>query len=525
MAKGALLLVLSLALLALVMGAASTAADTLDAFPPLIPGLTPLSTVGASQFLPDRPAAPVQTVQGSVPGGEAGYGLDWLTDATSLVARGGVASAVYWERYIVIIGGRGADPVVYSPEVEVFDALTGEWRLGSPLPNVRFGLPPGRIGGPPSIGIAAAVWGVWLHAIGGDDALLGEASSWYHCKYHIPTDTWLEFDCPFRRTFGAATAWEGWVFYLGGRDFSGPALSDGFAYDTLHHQWYCIAPMLSARYGGAAVTFEDRIYVGGGKPDIDRFERWDPDTNKWTGLQPMPHGRYYFALVAAEGYLYAVGGQDLGGVVSDVDRYDPRTNTWETVGKMRTPRRGIAGGLANGRLYAIEGAHGAYPIVYVHRDNEYVQLVEITPTPTPTCSPGPTSTPTHTRTPTRTSTPTATVQEVRFRGTATEQLGLGCMDCYYGWAVRVEEVLSGPFISGEWAVITGGGLAGCSGGYADESIRPRDQVEVYAQLLREQGIAQVCNGSDDYYIRRATWIDRTYLPLIQKGSSWPTGAP
>ena len=345
--------------------------------------------------------------------------LDWKLGRASLVYRARVASAVYGERYILVAGGYGLDGKG-KRELEIFDTVTGEWTLGIPLPDD----PTQYLYAPPE-GLAVAICGEYLHAIGyGYSTRVRQVG--YDAVYHIPSGTWRVLSCPFDHSYGAATAWDRYVLYLGGIGMDDPlgpggqTLKGVHAYDTIRGEWFEVAPMLSARRYGAAATCGERVYTGGGEPDLNRFESWDPFSNSWSALAPIPHGRFAFSLVAAGDGLYAVGGQDYDGVVSEVDRYNTRTNTWDWVGHMRTARRGVAAGFANGRLYAIEGASGGYsgPTIYLYNINEYAQLATPTatetasPTATPTCTVTGTPTPTPTGTPTETSTATATVTAV-----------------------------------------------------------------------------------------------------------------
>lgn len=87
--------------------------------------------------------------------------------------------------------------------------------------------------------------------------------------------------------------------------------------------------MLQARYKYGAAVLGGRIYVAGGKSDIDKnlssVECYNPQEDKWTPVAEMNHPREDFALVAMSGYLYALGYD------RTVERYDLKTNSWTVV--------------------------------------------------------------------------------------------------------------------------------------------------------------------------------------------------
>jgi hypothetical protein len=111
-------------------------------------------------------------------------------------------------------------------------------------------------------------------------------------------------------------------------------------------------------------------------------------------------------------------------------------------------------------------------------------------------------------------------QDVTFRGRAVMYAAPapGCLDCYEGWLVDAQTVLSGPAIFGRVEVITGaGGFVGCWGGHTDPGILPGDRVEVHAWLGVNEWpyIVFVCGGGADYYIRRVRALSqRLFLPAV-----------
>lgn len=87
--------------------------------------------------------------------------------------------------------------------------------------------------------------------------------------------------------------------------------------------------MNQARFSYASAQFEEKMYVAGGKSDVDTnlssVECYDIRENKWTELSEMNHPRENFALVPYKGYLYAIGYD------KTIERYDPKENLWTVV--------------------------------------------------------------------------------------------------------------------------------------------------------------------------------------------------
>jgi N-acetylneuraminic acid mutarotase len=125
--------------------------------------------------------------------------------------------------------------------------------------------------------------------------------------------------------------------------------------------------MPTPRYGVAAATVNDRIYIIGGTQqqgeDLSTVEAYDPLTDTWTSLAPMPTARYAPTATAIGPTIYVIGGSypsDNRRVLQTVEAYDTGSNTWVTLSPMPTARQGLASAIVNGSdVIAVGGATDA----------------------------------------------------------------------------------------------------------------------------------------------------------------------
>ena len=89
--------------------------------------------------------------------------------------------------------------------------------------------------------------------------------------------------------------------------------------------------MTTERYGCAAVSVGNKIYVFGGSYGIclSSAEVYDVTTQEWTRLPDMKEKREYCAATAVGNRIYIVGGEDEGSTyLSSCEVFDTSTNTW-----------------------------------------------------------------------------------------------------------------------------------------------------------------------------------------------------
>ncbi|GAC1538869.1 MAG: hypothetical protein NVS2B17_13390 [Candidatus Velthaea sp.] len=113
------------------------------------------------------------------------------------------------------------------------------------------------------------------------------------------------------------------------------------------------------RSGLAASAINGVLYAIGGRDAslnvVRTVEAYDIRTKTWTTKNPMPTARYYLATAVIGNVIYAIGGTTGFSAVVTVEAYDTVTDTWTTKAFMPTARESLAVASLNGTLYAIGG--------------------------------------------------------------------------------------------------------------------------------------------------------------------------
>ena len=111
--------------------------------------------------------------------------------------------------------------------------------------------------------------------------------------------------------------------------------------------WKQAADEPTPREHSAAVSDGSYFYVIGGRflssdKNSAAFDRFDPESGKWTSLpdMPNPHGSYGAAFI--HGRIVAVGGEEPTQVIATADMYDIAESKWITLDSDAHPtaRRG-----------------------------------------------------------------------------------------------------------------------------------------------------------------------------------------
>jgi N-acetylneuraminic acid mutarotase len=128
---------------------------------------------------------------------------------------------------------------------------------------------------------------------------------------------------------------------------SSDSLATAELYDPSEDRWREAAAMSHGRWGPRAVLLEDgRVLVAGGNRgnhfETERFttaELYDPVTDTWTTTGSMLEARAMCSLTRlADGRVLAAGGYD-GYNLSSAEVYDPAKGTWSAAGSMAGERR------------------------------------------------------------------------------------------------------------------------------------------------------------------------------------------
>jgi N-acetylneuraminic acid mutarotase len=122
-------------------------------------------------------------------------------------------------------------------------------------------------------------------------------------------------------------AYNGKLYAIAGRFTSSTNPTNLFeVYDPATDSWKELPPMPTARSGGLAAAFRDRILYMGGELRNGRNngvytdnEAFDPSGGTWTELAPMQSGRHGSgaAVVGDKIYVPGGGGKAGGGMITD----------------------------------------------------------------------------------------------------------------------------------------------------------------------------------------------------------------
>lgn len=284
---------------------------------------------------------------------------EWRLGAPLPGVRWGAAGATTDGCRWFAIGGSDFDVNGDLDENLGYNPQTDAWTPRAPMPAARFGL-------------TAATAGKFIVVAGGYSDTEGIADDTY--VYDTETNTWrTRAPMPTPIATGAMAAAGGLVYMIGGDNGDGISNDTTYEYDRSTDTWTSRAPMPTARENAVGVALRNRIFVAGGvnasDPELnalDTFEMYNPATNTWTPRAPMAEARISPGIVTDGRYVIVYGGASSYGApdahtVGSVERYDPVTNTWTTLpDEMVSPVDGGAFAYVAGRLYSA-GGNNVFP--------------------------------------------------------------------------------------------------------------------------------------------------------------------
>jgi len=279
-----------------------------------------------------------------------------------------------------------ANAYMYSP-------VTNTWTPIAPLPAPR-----GWFSGVSD--------GTYIYLLGGVDQNFNTtATLWrYDPAYNTYNTSLPSYTIP---TYFHASA------YLNGKIYriAGAAIGTDFhveVYDIVTNTWSMAANYPFANHNLMAVALGSYIYAGGGNASPDKTYRYDPSTNTWddAAIADLPAGRSSAASGAYNGRWLLAGGDVNFAISNSVIAWDPATNTWNNLPSMVQARDLLAGATAGQSFYAVAGSSA--PGTGTNDNQQYTEILCVTPTPTATVTPTVTATATATATSTSTTTPTST---------------------------------------------------------------------------------------------------------------------
>ncbi len=187
--------------------------------------------------------------------------------------------------------------------------------------------------------------------------------------YDVATNTWTHGgptapDARVSRSEMAGGTAFGKHYAIGGRSRPNADVEE---FDPATGQWSTRASMSLARGGAGAASWQNKIYVVGGRSGgsygvgtiYSLCEVYDPAINRWTTLAPMPRAvSDNYATVAYGGKVYVFGGTDGSQNRSDVQIYNIATNQWTLGAPMPTARGAAMAGVIGNKIAVFGGYSG-----------------------------------------------------------------------------------------------------------------------------------------------------------------------
>ncbi|KAJ8000474.1 hypothetical protein DPEC_G00180490 [Dallia pectoralis] len=232
---------------------------------------------------------------------------------------------------LYVVGGR--DGLKTLNTVECYNPHSNTWSVMPPMSTHRHGLGVAVLEGP-------------MYAVGGHDgwSYLSTVERW---DPQARQWSFIASMATPRSTVGVAVL-NGKLYAVGGRDGSA-CLSSVECFDPHINRWSCCAPMSKRRGGVGVATWNSFLYAIGGHDApasslssrlSDCVERYDPQTDVWTGVASMSISRDAVGVCLLGDRLYAVGGYDGTVYLSAVEAYEPQTNKWAQVAPLCLGRAG-----------------------------------------------------------------------------------------------------------------------------------------------------------------------------------------
>jgi len=258
---------------------------------------------------------------------------------------------------IYTIGGQSAR---LTTEAEAYDIASDNWQVNSNLPFTNHSF-------------IGEIHNNIFYLFGGDkDLVSNSGGAAEHMQFSLTTNTWYPHPAAPTTTSSkgvrdfTSAALNDKLYLIGGNTETLTSVSNVEAFDFISNKWNydpdsseSINPdtLEIARSNATAVTYNNKIYVIGGKNDneyLDTIEVYDPIGNLWS-MSPgtLQEARSEACAVLFEQQIYIFGGRDAGGLLS-YERFDPISEKSTILGNTV---QGIGSGCAvvNDKIYIIGG--------------------------------------------------------------------------------------------------------------------------------------------------------------------------
>jgi len=274
------------------------------------------------------------------------------------LARNETASATVNGR-IYIMGGYGEEPDP-STVVQVYDVASDSWSQAAPAPLALHHS-------------GAAVVDGKIYLVGGFTKPFGERDPVDTLFVYDPaTDQWQTRASMLAPSGALAVAvLDGKIFAFGG-ERKRPAgsnppyapVDDAAVYDPQTDRWEALPPLRYRRDHLSASAVNGRVYVMGGRDrpayDLPFNEVWDPVARTWDLTAPMPTGRSGHTAAVLANHVYTFGGEGNPaspiGIYNQVEVYDPTTDEWAQLDPMPVGRHAVSAVAVGDRIFLPGGS-------------------------------------------------------------------------------------------------------------------------------------------------------------------------
>jgi N-acetylneuraminic acid mutarotase len=152
-----------------------------------------------------------------------------------------------------------------------------------------------------------------IYALGGADGMLESNTVFI---YDPATDRWTAgAPLPTPREHVVAATIGSRIYVVGGRTMAGVNTGVLEAWDVVTETWHTLDPMPSPRSGHGAAVLNGKLYVFGGENLLnggvfDTVEEYDPATGAWRAVRALPAPRTGPGVVTVGDAIHVIGGSD-----------------------------------------------------------------------------------------------------------------------------------------------------------------------------------------------------------------------